>query len=52
MVYVDPSGKNESRACFESYDPDIIINTNSKTFSSIVSDSDQVQVAICVQRSD
>lgn len=42
---VDPSGKNESRACFESYDPDIIINTNSKTFSSIVSDTEDVQVA-------
>ena len=31
---VDPSGKNESRACFESYDPDILINQNCKTFSS------------------
>ena len=38
---VDPSGKNESRACFESYDEDIIINANSKTFSSIVSDTEE-----------
>ena len=42
---VDPSGKNESRACFESYDPDIIINDNCKTFSSIVSDTEEKQVA-------
>jgi hypothetical protein len=42
---VDPSGKNESRACFESYDPDILINTNCKVFSSIVSDSEEKQVA-------
>jgi hypothetical protein len=42
---VDPSGKNESRACFESYDPDILINENCKVFSSIVSDTDEKQVA-------
>ena len=42
---VDPSGKNESRACFESYDPDILINQNCKTFSSIVSDTEDKQVA-------
>lgn len=42
---VDPSGKNESRACFESYDPDILINTNCKVFSSIVSDTEEKQVA-------
>lgn len=30
----DISGKNESRACFESYDPEIVINETSEKFSS------------------
>ena len=42
---VDPSGKNESRACFESYDEDIIINEHSKTFSSLVSKTEEKQKA-------
>lgn len=32
---VDKSGSNISRVCFESYDPDIVINENSKTFTRI-----------------
>lgn len=35
---VDPSGINESRACFESYDPDIVIKDSSAVFSKIISE--------------
>jgi hypothetical protein len=35
---VDPSGINESRACFDSYDPDIIVNESSKTFGQMMSE--------------
>lgn len=35
---VDPSGINESRACFESYDPEIVVNEAAKTFSSMIGD--------------
>ena len=35
---VDPSGINESRACFESYDPDMVVNESSKTFTSMIGD--------------
>ena len=35
---VDKSGKNISRACFESYDPDIYINENAKPFAKIIED--------------
>lgn len=31
----DPSGKNISRVCFESYDPEIYINKNAKVYSKI-----------------
>lgn len=33
---VDKSGVNESRVCFESYDPDIFINPEAKTFKKFV----------------
>lgn len=32
---VDNSGVNESRVCYESYDPNIYINRNAKTFAKI-----------------
>ena len=35
---VDPSGINESRACFESYDPDIVIKDSSAVFSKVISE--------------
>lgn len=35
---VDPSGINESRACFDSYDPEIVINEDSKIFGQMLSE--------------
>lgn len=35
---VDPSGINESRACYESYDENITINENSSVFTSRISE--------------
>ena len=35
---VDPSGINESRACFDSYDPEIVINEGSKIFGQMMSE--------------
>ena len=35
---VDSTGQNESRLCFESYDPEIIVNEDSKTFSAVLSE--------------
>lgn len=32
---IDKSGANPSRVCFESYDPDIYVNTNSSIFNKI-----------------
>lgn len=43
---VDESGINESRACFESYDPDIVVNETSQKFGAFATErSEQVQVA-------
>ena len=44
---VDPSGVNESRACYESWDEDIAINENASVFTSRVSEDavDNVQTA-------
>ena len=33
---IDASGKNESRVCYESYDPEIYINTNATIFKKTV----------------
>ncbi len=33
---IDPSGKDVSRACYQSYDPEVYINDNSKPFTDIV----------------
>jgi len=35
---VDPSGINESRACFDSYDSEIVINEGSKVFGQMLSE--------------
>lgn len=43
---VDESGVNESRACFESYDPNIIIKSDSQRFGAFASEkSESVQEA-------
>lgn len=41
---VDKSGKNISRACFESYDPEIYINENAKPFTKIIEEVYKVEV--------
>ena len=43
---VDESGINESRACFESWDPDIIINEQSKPFGAFATEKSESQVAV------
>ena len=45
-VTPDESGINESRACFESYDPDIIVNENAVKFGAFSSERADTQVAI------
>jgi len=35
---VDPSGINESRACFDSYDPELVVNEDSKLFGQMLSE--------------
>ena len=42
---IDESGINESRACYESYDPEIVINQNSKKFGAFASEKSESQVA-------
>ena len=41
---IDESGINESRACFESYDPDIITKDDSKSFGHFTSELAEAQV--------
>ena len=43
---VDPSGINVSRACFESYDPDLISNENPKAFGHMLSEGVQHEEVI------
>ncbi len=40
---LDPSGKNISRVCYESYDPDIYINESAKIFSKLPQEGYQVK---------
>jgi hypothetical protein len=40
---LDPTGINESRACYESYDEDIIIKESSKQFSMFISEQAEKQ---------
>lgn len=41
-IDIDPSGVNESRACFESYDPDIVIKEFAKPFGHILTEQASV----------
>jgi hypothetical protein len=43
---VDESGINESRACFESHDPDIIIKDKSVVFGAFATEKSESQVAV------
>ena len=43
---VDESGINESRACFESYDPDLIVNEEAATFGAFATEKSESQVAV------
>jgi len=43
---VDESGINESRACFESYDPDIVVNEGSTPFGAFATEKSESQVAV------
>ena len=42
---LDDSGINESRACFESYDPDIVIKQDSQKFGAFATEMSEQQVA-------
>jgi hypothetical protein len=44
-LMADPSGVNESRACFESYDPELVLNENSKVFGGMLKEQQEQQVA-------
>ena len=43
---VDESGINESRACFESHDPEIIIKDKSASFGAFATEKSESQVAV------
>ena len=43
---VDESGINESRACFESYDPEIVVNEDSAVFGAMATEKAESQVAV------
>lgn len=45
-VNADPSGLNESRACFESYDPDIVVNESAVKFGAFQSRESESQTAV------
>lgn len=42
---LDSSGINESRACYESYDPDLIINEDCEYFGGLISNKEEKPVA-------
>lgn len=43
---VDPSGINEARACFESYDPELVYNESSEKFGGMLSEASESQTAV------
>lgn len=49
---VDESGINESRACFESYDPEICIKDESKNFTAFQSESKQEVQEVKIQEGE
>lgn len=48
----DPSGKNESRVCYESYDPDIYRNKEAKPFKKVAKREKVEQTEIVSDNSD
>lgn len=44
-VEPDPTGINESRGCYESYDPDLIVNEDAGVFGKFVTEKAQTQTA-------
>lgn len=40
---LDTSGANESRLCFESYDPDIVVKTNNEKYGGMLSEKSETQ---------
>ena len=40
---LDVSGKNESRACFESYDPELVINLDAEIYAGVLVDQEEKQ---------
>jgi hypothetical protein len=49
---LDPSGINESRACFESYDPEIVINKDAKKFGAMLSEKSEHQTTSMHEMTD
>jgi len=43
---VDGTGKNLSRACFESYDPELIVQMDAKVFSNFITDHETTKVEV------
>jgi|TARA_R100000479_G_scaffold65066_2_gene30971 hypothetical protein len=43
---VDGTGKNLSRACFESYDPELIVQMGAKVFSAFITDHEATKVEV------
>jgi len=42
-LQMDGSGRNESRACFESHDPDLVINLDHEVYAGVVLDTQEKQ---------
>lgn len=43
---VDGTGKNVSRACFESYDPELIVQMEAKVFSAFITEHETTKVEV------
>jgi len=51
-LQVDESGINESRACFESYDPDMCLKDECKTFTAFQSESTEQKQEVKIQEGE
>lgn len=51
-LQVDESGINESRACFESYDPDMCLKDECKTFTAFQSESTEQKQEVIIQEGE
>lgn len=49
---VDPSGKNLSRVCYESYDPEIYINENAEVYGKILQEEVRTEKIVSTDTSD